>query len=973
MINPAPILRFADTLSIFIKVALLAVIMNQAITGLALGQTNSSFTVNVNNEPQKIGDIKPAFIVYKDKPLPQVSISYVLKRYIKLFETSQSPSVKIDALNRINNLRAKYELDSKRLTIDPIKQSQVVLDSYDKIIDSGEFYQRMDELIYQTAKATQFVGNEEESIKRLKLLVGLYPRSLLVDESMFRMAEGYFNLGNYQEAEAQYQKILAFSQTNYFHLQAKYKLAWSQFRLDRLDEAGKQALDLLNAFPELKNALNLEAVTTEKQDLVEDDLRLLSIISSKQEGTKTLELLQQKAGHKHYAYLLYDSLFRFYLIQDRFQDAARTANVYTESYISDFNSYLMALNEIKSYKVGKFEIQEWKAKEHLIAKFGLYTDYWASLTSEQKKVVRPILVENLVELSHLYYVRMQTAFEQQNILAGASKPSGLEAIQTLTASYQSYAKQAAEYYLALVEARGENRMNGGSLYLAAEALYKAGDFQRSIDIYERAAYEQSGHSDAINAGYAAILTYNDLAKTFQPKMDAVTKEFLNKSRRESIERFANHFPGAKQTPALLNGLANEFFAEKNYALARKASMEVLIKPLASADILYGSGLVYAHSNFELGQFKEAESGYERLLGFNKERDKSVLSERLAASIYKQAEQEADLGASAELYLKVVDKVPNASIAPQALYDASSQFLQVSKWRQAIAALSVFQQRFPKHSLYNDASDKLVFAYLENKEPISAAEKLVEISNTIADKNKASNSLYKAAEIYQENGFSNLAMPLLASFIKQYPNQFDLVIEAHDAHISYYENQKNTKSKLDWQQKLVNYEKLNSKKRTARSASLAANAAFELTYTDLEKFESIHLTLPLKSSLDKKKKALKNIVSKLEGLSVYQDSVIMSAATYQIASVYRTLARDILVSERPSSLTELQLEQYDILLEEQAYPFEEQAMDIYMINIEKVAQGHYDKWIEQTFEVMATMNPTEFKRDLKVTPYAETMF
>lgn len=288
MITQALILRSTDTLSAFIKVALFAVIMNQALAGLVLAQTNSSFTVNVNNEPQKIGDIKPAFIVYKDKPLPQVSISYVLKRYIKLFETSQSPSVKIDALNRINNLRAKYELDSKRLTIDPVKQSQVVLDSYDKIIDSGEFYQRMDELIYQTAKATQFVGNEEESIKRLKLLVGLYPRSLLVDESMFRMAEGYFNLGNYQEAEAQYQKILAFSQTNYFHLQAKYKLAWSLFRLDRLDEAGKHAIDVLNAFPPLKNALNFEGVTSDKQDLVEDDLRLLSLLASKQDGTKTL-------------------------------------------------------------------------------------------------------------------------------------------------------------------------------------------------------------------------------------------------------------------------------------------------------------------------------------------------------------------------------------------------------------------------------------------------------------------------------------------------------------------------------------------------------------------------------------------------------------------------------------------------------------------------------------------------------------
>ena len=100
---------------------------------------------------------------------------------------------------------------------------------------------------------------------------------------------------------------------------------------------------------------------------------------------------------------------------------------------------------------------------------------------------------------------------------------------------------------------------------------------------------------------------------------------------------------------------------------------------------------------------------------------------------------------------------------------------------------------------------------------------------------------------------------------------------------------------------------------------------------------------------------------------------MSAATHQIGSIYRTLARDILKSERPAGLSELELEQYNILLEEQAYPFEEQAMDIYRINIQKVAQGQYDKWIEQTYEVLAEMNPTEFKRDLKVTPYVETMF
>ena len=944
------------------------------LAGASAFANNEAFMVEMKTEPQKIGDIKPAFIVYKDKPLPQVSINYVLKRYIKLFETSQSPIVKIDALNRINNLRAKYELDTKKLAVDPEKQSQIVLESYQKIIDSGEFYQRMDELIYQTAKALAFMGDTEESIKRLKLLVGLYPRSLLVDESMFRMAEGYFELGDYASAAAQYKKVLTFSQYDTYHQQAKYKLAWSEFRLDQLDEAGKHAIVFMDNFPELENALNFDALSSEHQDLAEDNLRLLSIIFSKQEDARTLEKLQAQVGHKKYAYLMYDALFRSYLAQDRFQDAAEVAQTYTENYPLQFHAYQMAQNAIKSYRAGKFDIQEWQAKEYLVEKFGLNSSYWQAINEEQKLVVQPILVEYLLELGHLYYVKMQTVFEQQQLLAaGEAKRPSSSGIKSKHPSYHALAKQSAEYYLALVETRGESRMNGASLFLAAEALYKAGEFKRAINVYERAAYDQPGHADAMKAGYAAVLSYDDLAKTYKPSMDAVTADLHKKSRRESIERFVKYFPGANQTPALLNDLAHELFAENNFDKAERVSREALSKTTASLDILYASGLINAHSNFELGEFQEAEKAYVRLLGFNKAKDQSVLSERLAASIYKQAEAETVLGLSAELYLKVVDKVPNASIAPQALYDASSQLMQIKRWPQAIATLSVFQDRFPKHTLYNEASDKLVFAYIENNEPISAAKKLVEIANDVKDQTKASNALYRAAEIYLENDFDMLAMPLLESFIKRYPDQFDLAIEAHNAQITYYASQNEPAKQYEWQGKLVAFEKSSSKQRTARSASLAANAAFELTYRDIEEFESVALSLPLKKSLEKKTKSLKQVVGKLEALAEYQDSVIMSAATHQIGSIYRTLARDILKSERPAGLNEMELEQYNILLEEQAYPFEEQAMDIYRINIQKVAQGHYDKWIEQTYEVLAEMNPTEFKRNLKVTPYVETMF
>ena len=104
-----------------------------------------------------------------------------------MFEKAESPAVKIDALNRINNLRVKYNITSKKLATDNIRQSEVVLDSYERIIDSDISYQRIDELIYQTAKAQSFIGNEKESIKRLKMLTGLYPNSELFDESNFRI------------------------------------------------------------------------------------------------------------------------------------------------------------------------------------------------------------------------------------------------------------------------------------------------------------------------------------------------------------------------------------------------------------------------------------------------------------------------------------------------------------------------------------------------------------------------------------------------------------------------------------------------------------------------------------------------------------------------------------------------------------------------------------------------------------------
>ncbi len=75
------------------------------------------------------------------------------------------------------------------------------------IVGSGVYYNRIDELLYQTAKAYDLTGQYEQSLKSLKQLVGLYPNSYLAVEAQFRIGEAHFSLEQYKLAEKAYKKL----------------------------------------------------------------------------------------------------------------------------------------------------------------------------------------------------------------------------------------------------------------------------------------------------------------------------------------------------------------------------------------------------------------------------------------------------------------------------------------------------------------------------------------------------------------------------------------------------------------------------------------------------------------------------------------------------------------------------------------------------------------------------------------------
>ena len=95
----------------------------------------------------------------------------------------------------------------------------------------------------------------------------------------------------------------------------------------------------------------------------------------------------------------------------------------------------------------------------------------------------------------------------------------------------------------------------------------------------------------------------------------------------------------------------------------------------------------------------------------------------------------------------------------------------------------------------------------------------------------------------------------------------------------------------------------------------------------------------------------------------------SAATFEIANLYRSLSSAILDSDRPKNLDELELAQYEILLEEQAFPFEEQAISLHEINVQKAWAGLYDQWVKRSYSELAELMPARFNKAEQEVTYA----
>ena len=861
----------------------------------------------------------------------------------------EDADLSVEAMRRLADIELEIsEAQTLAANIDALEQVgyQSAIGLYQQLLERYPDYPRNDMVRYQLARAYESAAQPEQALATLDALVADYPETPLFDEVQFRRGESLFINKRYGPAEDAYASVVDVGDESVFYEQSLYKLGWARFKQSFLEESFDPFFELLDRkLPEDTEAapINLdESLTRPERELVADTFRVLSISFSYLDGPETIDAYFGDSATPSYAHIIYANLGDLYLGKERFADAARTYRAYVELDPLHFRAPLLQERVIEAYKQGGFPTEVLGAKAEFVDRYGMDTAFWTGRDREQYPAVVTNLKSNLGDLAQFYHAKAQT--EQ-------SRPD----YQTAARWYRKY----LDYFPGEPDSANTN-------FLLAEILYESGDFAQATTEYEATAYGYAFHDKSAEAGYAALLAYQRHEEALE---DTVQKNDWHQLYLDSGLRFADTYPEHPQAAPVLTTVAEDLFSQGQFDLAIGVARNVVTKqPVPASELLDTSWTVIAHSYFDLQRFAEAESAYLSLAPFipDDEPERQVeIRERIASSVYKQGEQAratGDLATAVSNFRRVALVAAGSPIVESAEYDAASALIELEDWAAASSVLEAFRRDFPESEFQEEATRRLAVVYLKGGDQGRAAEEFERMAGAAsATPEMRRESLWQATDLYRDTGNVGKEIALLQRIVTEYPDPLGESIEARLRLADIAGVRGDREERRRWLEAIIDADANAGGARSDRSKYLAAKATLELAEPERLAFQSMKLTIPLKDSLGVKKNLMEGLIAAYGRASEYGVAEVTTAATFRIGEAYQQFSADLLESERPNDLNADALEQYDILLEEQAFPFEEQAIDLYKANAARAADGVYDEWVRRSFEALAELLPARYAK------------
>ncbi len=813
---------------------------------------------------------------------------------------------------------------------------------YTKLLNDYPQYEHNDQVLYQMSRAYEELGQTKEAMQVMDRMVREFPRSRYFDEVQFRRAEYFFTHRRYLDAEHAYGSIVNIGAGSHFYELALYKLGWTFYK----QELYPESLDRFIALMDHKVSQGYDFAQTEDEQerkRTDDTFRVISLAFSNLGGADSVVEYFSRHGKRSYEDSVYSNLGEFYFAKRRYADAsaAYSAFVSHNPFHKAAPNFHMRVIEIQT--AGEFPSLILESKKKFATTYGLKAEYWKYFNPDDRPDVLGYLKTNLTDLGHHYH-----ACYQDPLQAEGKSASFEEALLWYRAFLTSFPTA--------VESPAIN-------YQLASLLLENHSFGAAAVEFEKTAYGYPPHEKSSEAGFVAVAAH-------RAQLDAVAageKDVVKKEVVRSSLKFADTFPEHEKAAIVLGAAADDLYVMKEYEQALAAASKLLkVFPNTDVNVVRAAWLVIGHSSYELLRYSEAEAGYLNVLALLPAGDKTrdALVDNLAASIYKQGEQAnaaQDYRVAADHFLRVSRTAPTSKIRPTAEYDAAAALIQLKDWDMAATVLVGFRSGFPGHPLQPEVTKKIAYVYRENGKLSLAADEYERIERESKDDEIRRDALLVAGDLHEKDGQSVRALEVYRRYVDYFPQPVELNLETRNKIAEILKAQNDRKSYLAELGEIVAIEAAAGGARTPRTRYLAGQASLVLAEQRFEAFAAVKLEKPFEVNLQKKRELMKTATQEFRRLMDYELGEFTAAATFYMAEIYAHFNRALMTSERPEGLSPLEREQYELAIEEQAYPFEEQAIAVHESNLKLVSRGVYNQWIEKSLQKLAKFVPARYDK------------
>ncbi len=907
------------------------------------------------NDAPTLKDLPQRKVEIRRDPPSDANAGKAAENYRRFLELQEvDPALRAEALRRLGDLSLEggelERMDAEISELDAGGAEAIRL--YTTLLEAHPDAPRNDRVLYQLARAYETTGQPEKALGALDEFVRRYPGSQRLAEVQFRRGELLFSARRYRDAELAYAEVTR-AGSGEFYQQGLYKQGWSLFKQGDNDGSlpvFARLLDLQLRDPAAPQGFRaVESLPRAEREIIDDTLRAMTLVFSYHQDVEPVNRLVDGLGRPPYSSLLYSRLGDLHVEKERFQDAAGVYRAFVAREPNSEFSPGLSTRAIEAYSKGGFAQLVLEGKREYVEHYNLGTAFWQGRSRADYPGVIGGLKTHLTDLAAYHHAAAQKNHRTEDY------------------------DQAARWYRLHLQAFPDDADSSQVNYRLADMLYEGGRYAQAVSEYERTAYAYAISPDAAKAGYAALSAYQK-QEALLPQSERAA---WHMRATESGVRFGQTFPSHPDSAGVLTRATEDLYKAGQLPRAIQVAGSLLARqPPATPAQQRIAWSVTGQAQFDQAKFADAEAAWVQARRLATGEEQKDLTERLSVAVYRQGEAKRAAGDSTgavEDFLRVSLVAPGAAAVETARYDAAAELIKLEQWPRAIEVLEAFRRDYPRSTQQADVTQKLAVAYMRAGRGDAAAAEFERIA-AAKDQPPAvrQEALELAAEQYEKSGNLARAVPLLERLVAEYPTPVAARIETRHKLAEHAAKAGNAARVTHWQREIVKADAAAGAARTDRTRYLAATASLALAAPARDAFRSQRLTAPLSRSLAPKRKALDTALAAYQAAAAYNIAEVTTQASFEIAELYRQLGADIIGSDKPKNMDADTLEQYGLLLEEEALEFEEKAIELHQANAALAREGVFDAGVQASFESLARLVPARYGKTELSLAYSATL-